>query len=352
MGIEISQQNGLAFDIPAEAIPSSIGPLVWPPRKDNENRTRGILTQVIDERSFFDKTIKDFSELPLNNEITRNSGRIFVTNNILSELPEIEKVRVDPYIEAIVPLEGCGIEALEDVSMIYLGHNDPTRLLPKETMDMEMSLAKKIFEESDPPKFHSHDGIDFRVIDSVLRNDAEIQRQLADLYSAFDWTPKDVIKILNNQNNFIVGALDNNGLLISTGMAERVSIPLKRGAHSIDFVMYEITEAATREEYRGRGLYLAIALIINRLLTETDANLVYGELNLSSPGVIKAAYRQGRHFTLDNFTKYGLTQKPLRQPVRISGGLSDDRPNHLKNDLLVTYLTRGELIQKHGKKSN
>ena len=132
-------------------------------------------------------------------------------------------------------------------------------------------------------------------------------------------------------------------------MAERAEITLIRSNERFTLVMYEITEAATREEYRGNGLYFAVALIINRLLTETNANLVFGESNLSAPGVLKAAYRQGRHSTLKNLSLLGLTEKPLRQPVRISGGINDTRPKHLKNDLLVTYLVRDELIKKHGR---
>lgn len=336
-------------DTPTEAIPSSVGPLSWPPSADKENnRKRGVFRRIIDSPSFLNRFIHRFSKMELSEDITRISGRIFVTNDSLISALGNNLGVIDPYIEAVIPLQGSGVSQLEDVSLVYLGKNAESRMLPSSEIIHELETAKSIFTSTEPSKFHSHEGIDFTILNDSLRTDVEIQRQFNDLYSAFGWNEEDVAKILNNQNNLLVGAF-KNAILISTGMAERAEVNLIKGNERFDFVMYEITEAATREEFRGNGLYLAVALIINRLLSETDANLVFGESNLAAPGVLKAAYRQGRHSALNKLSELGLTEKPLRQPVRISAGINDKRPKQLKNDLLVTYLTRDELIKRHGK---
>lgn len=335
-------------DIPAEAIPSSVGPLSWPPTIDAENnRKRGMFRKIIESGVMLDRLTSRFSRFELTEDVSRVSARIFVTDSAFREVLQMEPRHLDSMVEAIIPLKGSGIPELDDVLLVYLGKNSDSRNLPQTEVDKEISRANEIFSLEEPPKYHSHEGIDFTVLDPTLRQDAEIQNQFADLYSAFGWNVDDVAKILSNQDNLLVAAF-NQGLLISTGMAEKAVVPLIRGDKRFDLTMYEITEAATREEYRGNGLYLSVALIINRLLADGDANLVFGESNLAAPGVLKAAYRQGRHSTLNNLREYGISEKPLRQPVRISGGVNDNRPKHMKNDLLVTYLVRKDLIERHG----
>lgn len=344
----MAQTERPGSDIPADAIPSSVGPLSWPPTIDIENnRKRGMFRRVIESGAMLDRLTSRFSRFELSEDVSRVSARIFVTDSAFREVLQRGPDHFDPLVEAIIPLKGSGIAELDDVLLVYLGKNSESRNLPRDEVNKEIMRAREIFSLEEPPRYHSHEGIDFAVLDPGMRQDAEIQNQFADLYSAFGWNVDDVAKILNNQDNLLVAAF-NQGILISTGMAEKAVVPLIRGDKKINLVMYEITEAATREEYRGNGLYLAVALIINRLLADGDANLVFGESNLSAPGVLKAAFRQGRHSALSNLDAYGVSEKPLRQPVRISGGINDNRPKHIKNNLLVTYLVREDLIERHG----
>ena len=157
--------------------------------------------------------------------------------------------------------------------------------------------------------------------------------------------------MITSRSNVLVAAL-NGDILVSAGMAERAQLQLERDSMPINFVMYEVTEAATREEYRGQGLYTTVAQRLMEYLAESDVNLVYAESNLLASGVIKAAQRQGRHSVLETFEEYGFTPKPLRQHVRIYGGSSDTRPHEDKNDLLVTYMTREEVQNNYGRPTN
>lgn len=340
------ENNDLGSDIPRSAT-SSVGTVAWPPIEANEERSRGILDCVIESTSHLNRVIDQFSKLEFSKRISRHSGRIFVTTRAL-EQGIINNQLIDSLIEGIIPLEGCGSQELEDTCLVYLGKNTPERTPSHKTMDKELEDARRIFRGPVSRTIHCHDNFEFQLITDAMRQNADIQIQFYDLYSIFGWNQQNVINLLKNPNNLLMGVF-NDGLLVSTGMAEQATIKLKRKSKEIIFRMDEITEAATREEFRGNGLYTTVAIKINQILSNTNTNLVYAESNLSAPAVLKAAHRQGRHSVLNTFTKFGITPKPLRQPIKILGGSNDSRPTYEKNDLLVTYLTRSELLKRYGK---
>ena len=80
-------------------------------------------------------------------------------------------------------------------------------------------------------------------------------------------------------------------------------------------VMAEVTEASTRPEFRGQGLYrLASGMLICRLadvshqaITEGESpiHVIYGECNMNMPGVLQAALRNGRRFAVSDASSYG-----------------------------------------------
>lgn len=335
-------------DIPLEATVSSAGPLVWPPVESSEQRKRGFVSDVVDTADALSSLLDDFDTYPFDEKTTRYSGRLFVTQDAFQETVALHRETADAVIEGIIPLAGCGVSALEDTNLLYIGKNTAGRQAPQMEMEQELERARTIFSAPvGETSTHDYDAFSFQFISDVMRIDPRIHAQFFDLYHAFGWDKADVVSMLQRKTNVLLGVF-REGELVSTGMAERAILPVRRNHQGFPFVMYEITEAATREAYRGNGLYTAVAHKLNQYLTATDANLVYAESNLRAPGVLKAARRQGRHTVLESFDQYGLTPKPLRWAVRISGGSSDVRPMHEKNDLLVTYLIRNELQQLYG----
>ena len=99
---------------------------------------------------------------------------------------------------------------------------------------------------------------------------------------------------------------------MSTAMAEVARIGIG-GLGTI--VMAEITEASTRPELRGQGLYqLASGLLIARLADrsrqalvdgEEPFHVVYGECNMNMPGVLQAASHNSRRFAAADAAEYG-----------------------------------------------
>lgn len=124
-------------------------------------------------------------------------------------------------------------------------------------------------------------------------------------------------------------------------MAERAEF--SAGQESV--TLYEITEAVTDPEYSGRGLYRLVSGALSQhvrknarqelSLGAADLAGIYGESNLSSPGVIYAARGNGRVVAADYppesvSDKYGI----LEQNFKVNDG-QDTRPY---NDFALTWV--------------
>ncbi len=346
-------ENGIngGTDIPEELAVSSVGAIVWPPIEASEQRKKGIYHSVIEHPYQLRSLLEEFHSFPLDVQTTRYSARLFITQERLREIEETDRLYLDQYLEGIIPLCGSGVQELEDCCMIYVGKNSVARTHSYALMEQELSLARQIFADSENSASHNPANFEFEILTAARKQDRDIKNQFCDLYSAFGYNPGDVDEILTSPNNVIVAAFDSS-VIASSGLGERAEFFIRRSGKNVRFVMYEVTEAATRELYRGNGLYTHVAFALMRHLAQTDANLIYAESNLEAPGVLKAAKRQGRHSVLETFDQYGFIPRPLQQHVRISPGHSDTRATHLKNDLLVTFLPRNELIQLYGPKNS
>ncbi|MBI4973674.1 hypothetical protein HZC27_03640 [Candidatus Roizmanbacteria bacterium] len=338
-------------DTPVTASTSSVGALVWPPIEASEQRKKGVLMRVLESKRDLLSIINEFNTTPFGRnekgeDITRKSGRIFVSNQALREVIGTPGEGID-VIETVVPLRKSGIPQLEDCSMVYLGSNHESRRTAPNIIAQEMEEAEGIFQSEILPSNHAYQDFEFNILTEEMKNDATIQSQYDTLYQAFGWGSEDVAKILTNENNVLVAAFRQDEL-VSAGLAERCEIPLERNGEEIPFVMYEITEAATKQEYRGNGLYTQVAIKLMEYLATTDVNLAYAESNLQAPGVLKSAHRQGRHSGIESAREFGLPARPLEQHVRISAGTRDVRPESEKNDLLVTFMPREEILQQYG----
>ncbi len=322
---------------------SSVGEVVFPPVAASEKRKKGIFPSVIAMPSDLLNITSEFSNLPLDDETSRISVRYFVENNVLMNLTPQERMELTPSLEGIVRLAGDGT-VFNDCSIIYLGKNADNRRTQLDVFSAELQMAQEIFSKPPMKQEHNYSGFTFREITPEDKIDSAIIDQYTELYKAFGWTRAEVIKILQNPTNILLGGFVENQL-VSAGMAERAQFNIERGGIPQPFVMYEITEAATKSDYRGKGLYTQVAEKLMRLLSRTDIDLLYGESNLLSEPVIQAAHSLGRTSSIETMLEFGFPPRFLEQHVRISGGANDTRPPGEKNDLLPTYMTRNKLLQ-------
>ena len=333
-------------DIPTTPT-SSVGEVVYPPVPASENRKKGIFPSVITLPGDLLHVANEFQGFPLDADTTRISVRYFVENNALNQLSRDERAAIAPSLEGIVKLAGDG-DAFQDCSIVYLGKNASTRRTDPNVFNQEVQMAQDIFNSEPARQQYDYSGFSFREITPTDKIDPRIIDQYAQLYSAFGWTPQEVQKIVQNPTNILLGAFVGDHL-VSAGMAERAEFSILRNGEPQPFVMYEVTEAATQYDYRGRGLYTKIATELMKILAQTDTDMLYGESNLGSEAIIRTAHSLGRTSSMETLREFGFPPRILEQHVRISGGANDVRPPEIKNDLLPTYMTRHKLLEyAHG----
>jgi len=337
---EIHRGNGV--DIPTTPT-SSVGEVVYPPVLASEGRKKGIFPRVIVTGEDMTRRAEELRNIPLGGTTSRISVRYFVENEVLRNLTRKQKEELSPLLEGIVELAGDG-DAFSDCSIVYLGNNSPERHTDPAVFAAEIQMAQNIFKSPPSSKEYDYSQFTFREITPEDRVDNRIIDQYAQLYSAFGWNREQVVTILQNPASILLGTFVNDQL-VSAGMAERAEFSIERNGVLHPFVMYEITEAATQVEYRGMGLYTKVARELMKLLALTDIDLLYGESNLLSEAVLRAAHALERTSSIETLEKYGFYPRALEQHVRISGGPHDMRPETEKNDLLPTSMTRDKLLQ-------
>ena len=322
---------------------SSIGGL-WPAESASFDRIKAFYTQaVIASNSDLEPFIESWrngmeavnSE---NNQATRVQYRGLFNADFLAQ------ARLS-HIEAVIPLDPGHLG--QDTVLAYFGYNNLTRGCDpqdKETISQNINTAMRTRIRSVDEMIARPEGYSIRTFD---RSDYDEQRvdQMHRLYQRFGWSRDDVIQLLINRNN-IIGTATFNGQIVSAGIAELAHIPIGDD-HSMRMV--EITEAATEQSHEGNGLYAAVSTALIREVADRslyrdifggEVDLVFGECNGLSTGVLKVARTQGRHFAPEFRSFRGITSEGiLRQQVPIQG--AEKRTEY--NDLVPAFLGREQL---------
>lgn len=343
----MSKENGNGgVDVPAE-FTSSIGSISWPPESTNNRRLKGVYPLVIDSPRQLIRFIEDFDSLTFHTDATRITGRLVATLDSLYNLPD------GNCIETVVPLQDCGVQELSDCALVYIGSNLPTRKSPEDIFELQHQRASEIFQTPSARSKSLPSGFQIRLLSQEDRANPEILAMYFKLYSLFGWSEEQVIIMLSSTNNLIFAATDPHGLIVSSALAESGTMIFSREDQPISLSLVEITEAATLMDHRGNGLYQHVsdAILYYLAQTELPPHLVFGELNLDAPGVLKVAARQGRIPALTTAQQFKIPHAwCLEQHVEISqGDNSQRRPDYPYNNLMVAYLPQKLLLKKYGK---
>lgn len=196
-----------------------------------------------------------------------------------------------------------------------------------------MNLESKLFccaEKDYSPRVIQHETA-FSVRQSLVP-------QFVDLYGKFGYNEEEVSELLTNDSNTVCYVEDQEGQVVSTALAERATIEVEGCA---DIVVVEITEAITLTEMRGKGLYSSLSgFLVEHLLedhTQRPISIIYGESNLSSPGVIYSARKNGRLFSFYDGAIFGIDRDDfgiLEQNFSVNDGV-ETRPY---NDFALSYV--------------
>ncbi len=350
------EQNNHFYDTPKGGeYTSSIGAVIWPPVEASFQRKKGFFGEVIADGNSLINFLKEFNQLPFGNT-TRISARAIVNREALIEYLTLGLETSS--IEAIIPLAGCGLLPLESTCLIYVGKNTDYRLSPEDIKNQQLQRVREIFGSSlENQSLRSlPDGFKIKLLTEGDRKNETTYEYYYQLYQLFGWSEQEVKSLLNNSNNILVAVFNEKGLVVSSGMAEIGDVSIVHGFDSLTLKLAEITEAATLPEYRGKGFYQKVSDEILRVLATmpNPPNLVFGELNLDSPGVLKVAAQQGRTSALQIALNMDLDPNQghwfLEQHVPISSGLSNGRrDDYPYNNLMPAWFTQKELLQRYGK---
>lgn len=300
---------------------SSIG-ACWPPAPGTHERIRGFFTDgVVASEADVDTFAETYHDAraALGDELTRLSLRLVTHPEALQQL-EDRGVHVEAAMPFSVPVVGQG---RSDHIVAYTGVNlderrgiiDAEHELDEHAAGRQLLWRTHIRERAQHVTDRLRTGLSLREIsaDTSLDEREACLDQFCELYDPFGYNQDDTWELLTNPDNHIVFIQTEEGTVVSTAMAEVARIGIG-GLGTL--VMAEITEASTRPELRGQGLYrLASGLLITRLADrsrqalsngEAPFHVVYGECNMNMPGVLQAAMRNGRQFAAADVGSYGL----------------------------------------------
>lgn len=312
---------------------SSIGAM-WPPTETTHHRMHGFYTEevICDQQSaatlgaHVDHAL---GRMDLSDTASRLSVRAVAKLNVLASLEYPATA-----IEAVLPIAGT------DLGVVYIGANKPDRFVPAERIEAHARVLESAAASPISPT-HSHvferDGITARLVDPT--DTASILDSFAELYRAFNYDETQTEAILSSSENIIAYA-ELGGLVVSTAMAESATISIKGFG---DLKLVEITEASTHPDYRRRGLYSAISgFLIQQLIqmrrdNKNPIDVLYGESNLATPGVLYAARQNGRRFSFFDRQRFGANNPAfgiLPQNFKVNDGTE----TRAYNDFAVSYI--------------
>ena len=346
------EQNLFVDDVPDHEVgsESSIGG-IGEPQPASFHRLKGFYQGLVNGTPSLFEMLHQFwagvERLRENGEYTRVQHRGIFEHDVLAQ--NITTLR--PWIESVVPLDS-GHLGTEPV-LVYLGANTQSRHQSDDdliTIGMNIIGARQVTQRQPDEIFERsrNRGYDIALLSGEERQNDFVVDQVAALYERFGWERADVRNMLNNPSN-ILAVAHHGGEIVSSGIGEMAVIPLL----DTQFRISELTEAATDTAHENNGCYSAIsATLLSELARRSrehgifggEIDLVFGESNGLSQGVLRVAANQVRTFATDVSGSYGLDGAGiLRQQVPISG--PSRRTEY--NDLIVTSLTRSDLYRQY-----
>lgn len=310
---------------------SSVG-AVWPPEFSSNNRLRG----------FYETTLEDESDA----EQVANALDQYRADAVAQDIADRVSIRAVGTVGAIHVLDQLGV-TLEgalpirdsDRFVIYTAWNAPDRQASDETLIEHRTLIASMVNYDPRPHAVRPTPLEVEFIDASTdaKRKAELATKFTDLYGAFGYDQAEVEYLLDDENNIIAFTEDQKGIL-STAMAERADIAVD--GHGV-VRMAEITEAITRPNRRGEGLYREISRQLVSYLKEVSParaplDIIYGESNLTMKGVIIAARQNGRRFSHLDRTDLGISQPNfgiLQQNFKVADGVETRQ----YNDFALSY---------------
>ncbi|NKY27740.1 hypothetical protein [Nocardia gamkensis] len=321
---------------------SSIG-AVWPPAFATHNRLRGFYPRVVDTADAMIQFIEDFED--------------YRAKAAYSSIDRLT-IRYAGSIELLYMLEDAGIEVEGVIPLacehphyiVYTCWHSSFRSIGADDLLQHRIILKRTRKERARKNRIATDSQALGLTIHVLSRGTELSRRehavarFVEVYRTFGLDQHGVRDLVLSADNTIAYLADSSDAVVCTVLAERAKI-LIEGHDAL--VLFEITEGTTRVDFQGRGLYRGLsALLVDHVWEEATEPIhaIYGESNLSSPGVIYAARQNGRRFVHDEGHLYGaIHSRNLRFGILSQNyKVNDGREKRAYNDFALSYVDLAE----------
>ena len=269
------------------------------------NRLKGLLVETIRTSKGIRDAIGIAKEAERKDpQATRTTFRAFVNSNFLkntlhmlgtSGTNDIEGYR----IEAIVPAGG----AVAGCSMVYFGKNSPSRTPEIEIVKAEMQSLACVLSGNGS-------AVGANAIARAKSNGYEIsqisgglgERDIGTLVGLYKeaylrYTSEislDTIRKMIGDGKHVFVARDQTGGIVSNFMVEERAIELSSGEKTM---LYELSDSATFQKDRGRGLITALIVkTVDSLRALNPSAIIYGEARAQSVPINKAMKGAGLEY--------------------------------------------------------
>lgn len=305
----------------------SIG-AAWPPALATNQRLRGFYTEGVITGQQEANIVTDHIESAVDEMLcSAHISRLSI--RVVSEIGSLARLAFDrANIEAALPISDT------DLVIVYVGANRDDRQMSAERLAAHQALLHRVSQRTHSD--HTPD-LDVKIVDR--QNTAQLVPAFAKLYSSFGYDLSETEQLLRDDNNVIAYHKDGD-VVASTAMAEKAAIEIN-GLGKLTLV--EITEASTHPAYRQRGLYRSVSgYLIRHLMSlhrEDAMNMdaLYGESNLTMPGVVIAAHQNGRRFSYFDRDDLGFNDVGFGiLPQNFS--VADGTETRDYNDFAVSYV--------------
>ncbi len=195
-----------------------------------------------------------------------------------------------------IPYEEARISVNPGTDLVYLGRNDGRRMHPRKVTDEEdrilLEMISGLVVSSDPiqrvPEY------EIEILRSFSNQDidgiAEIFRLAYDrdkrLVMWYEPTRENIRAVM--ENSVVAVARDKNRI-ISLSVAEQATLPTSIG----ELELYEVSDLATREEYRRRGVQQACTYLAMKEILSNHPDIIYSESRACNIGATKSLLRVG-----------------------------------------------------------
>lgn len=306
---------------------SSIG-AAWPPTLATNQRLRGFYTKgVVTSQQEADVVANHIDSAV--DEMVRSEGLSRLSVRVVSEIGWLPKLKFDRAdIEAALPIRDT------DLVIAYVGANQDDRQMSKARLAEHQALLTGVAQMA---RIETTPELHVEIVDR--QNTTRLISPFTELYSSFGYDHSETELLLGDDNN-IIAYHRVDGVTASTAMAEKARVEIK-GLGELSLV--EITEASTHPFYRQRGLYRAVSgYLIQHLVTQqregaTNIDVLYGESNLSMPGVVIAAQQNGRRFSYFDRSHLGC-QNVSFGILPQNFAVADGTETRKYNDFAVSYV--------------